>query len=76
MEQAVNACRQLDPAQRPTALDICTLIEASAPRHSLSSDEASMHPGARPSSSAGLAVGRAAALLVYSLANTCRQSTR
>ena len=42
MERAVNACRQLDPSARPTALDICTLIEASAPRSSHSSEDASM----------------------------------
>ena len=44
VERAVNACRQLDAGARPTALDICNLIEASAPRSSLSSD-GSLQPG-------------------------------
>lgn len=47
---AINACRQLGSGARPTALEICNLIEASAPRCSLSSDAGSMPPGTcRPS---------------------------
>ncbi|CAL8471975.1 g11517 [Coccomyxa elongata] len=46
IEQAINACRQLDPAARPSALDICNVIEQTAPRQS--SDSSSLPPGSLP----------------------------
>lgn len=30
----INACRRLDANERPTALEVCSLIESSAPRRS------------------------------------------
>ncbi|KAK9905638.1 hypothetical protein WJX75_003659 [Coccomyxa subellipsoidea] len=47
IEEAINACRQLDPSARPSALDICNVIESTAPRQSIS-DSSSLPAGSLP----------------------------
>ena len=32
VDAIINACRRLDPNERPTALEVCSVIENSAPR--------------------------------------------
>ena len=44
VETVINNCRRLDPNERPTALEVCSVIENSAPRRS-ESGGSGMHEG-------------------------------
>ena len=44
MDAIINACRRLDPNERPTALEVCSVIENSAPRRPESAPSG-MHEG-------------------------------
>ena len=44
VEAVINNCRRLDPNERPTALEVCSVIENSAPRRS-ESGNSGMHEG-------------------------------
>ena len=44
MGAIINDCRRLDPNERPTALEVCSVIENSAPRRS-ESGNSGMHEG-------------------------------
>ena len=48
VETIINNCRRLDPNERPSALEVCSVIENSAPRHS-ESGNSGMHEGESPS---------------------------
>lgn len=49
MGDIINNCRRLDPNERPTALEVCSVIESSAPRRS-ESGNSGMHEGWSPAS--------------------------
>ncbi len=44
VETIINNCRRLDPNERPTASEVCSVIENSAPRRS-ESGNSGMHEG-------------------------------
>ena len=46
VDAIINACRQLDANLRPTALEVCAVIERSAPQRA-DSTESSLHEGVR-----------------------------